>query len=177
MFGHNPSNPSDQSEVLSEEQELLSKSSEPGPRPRASAMERKAHRGYSIFGLSLQEGSLSSDKLSIVEFFYSFLFPLTRVGFLDDHSVRESWQSADSLNSTANGLGLALPHPIKEQKFRASIASISTSMTTDSTDAVIPQTPRGEKTPQQSFFKWNLCISTPLSLSYLCIQTRFLGTR
>ena len=94
---------------------------------------------------------------------------MTDPGFLDDRSVRESWQSADSLNSTANdlldGLGLALPHPIKEQKFRASIASISTSMTTDSADAVIPQTPRSEKTPQQSFFKSNLRISTPLSLS------------
>jgi len=110
----------------------------------------KAHRGYSIFGLSLKEGSLSSEKL-------------------DDRSVRESWQTADSLNSTANdlldGLGLALPHPIKEQKFRASIASISTFMTTDSADAVIPQTPGGEKTPQQSFFKSNIRISTPLSLS------------
>jgi hypothetical protein len=64
---------------------------------------------------------------------------------LADRSVRESWQTADSQDSTANdlldGLGLVLPHPIKEQKFRASIASISTFMTTDSADAVISETP------------------------------------
>ena len=77
VFGHNPSNPIDHSEALPEEQELPSKSSEPyrqEPRPRASAMERKAHRGYSIFGLSLKEGSLSSEKLGIVGISYSFLF-------------------------------------------------------------------------------------------------------
>ena len=34
--------------------------------------------------------------------------------------------------------GLSLPHPIKEQKFRASLASISTFMTTGSANAVIP---------------------------------------
>lgn len=78
MFGHNPSNPKDQSnsilEVLPEEQEMLSKSPEPyrQARPRASAMERKSHRSYSILGLSLKP---SSETLGIVGFVYSF-FPL-----------------------------------------------------------------------------------------------------
>ena len=43
-----------------------------------------------------------------------------------------------------DGIGLTLPHPIEDQKFRASVASISTYMTTDSADAVIPQTPPTE---------------------------------
>jgi hypothetical protein len=82
---------------------------------------------------------------------------------------RESWQTVDSQDSTANdlldGLGLLLPHPIKEQKFRASIASISTFMTTNSADAVIPQTPRAETTPQQCSFKSSTRISASLSIS------------
>ena len=153
VFGHNPSDQFNSNlEVLPEEQETLPKLPEPyrevKPRPRASATERKAHRSYSIFGLSLQKSLLPSERL-------------------DDRSVRESWQTADSQDSTVNdlldGLGLVLPHPIKEQKFRASIASISTFMTTDSADAVIPQTPQGSS--QQCHFTPSTRISTSLSLS------------
>jgi hypothetical protein len=77
-FGHNPSNPSYQSnsvlQVLPEEQEILSKSPEPyqGARPRASAMTRKSHRGYSVLGLSLKP---LSETLGIVGFIYSFFSP------------------------------------------------------------------------------------------------------
>jgi hypothetical protein len=92
---------------------------------------------------------------------------LTESLVLDDRSVRESWQTADSQDSTVNDLldelGLVLPHPIKEQKFRSSIASISTFMTTDSADAVIPQTPQGSS--QQCLFMSSNHISTSLSLS------------
>ena len=49
------------------------------------------------------------------------------------------------MNEVLDGLRLVLPHPIKEQKFRASIASVLTNMTTDSADAVIPQTPQGSE--------------------------------
>ena len=67
-----------------------------------------------------------------------------------------------TVDDLLDGLGLVLPHPIKEQKFRSSIASISTFTTTDSADAVIPRTPRNDQgSPQQSS---NL-ISTSLSLS------------
>jgi len=63
VFGHNPLNPSDRSssilEALPEEREIFSKAPEPcrqvKPKPRASIIERKANRGYSIFGLSLRE--------------------------------------------------------------------------------------------------------------------------
>jgi hypothetical protein len=86
---------------------------------------------------------------------------------LDDRSVRESWQTARSQDSAINdvldGLGLILPHPIKEQKYRASVASISTFMTTDSADAVIPQTP--QPSSQQRSFMLNSRISRSLSLS------------
>jgi hypothetical protein len=50
------------------------------------------------------------------------------------------------VNEFLDGLGFVLPHPIKERKFRVSIASISTFMTTDSANAVIPQL----ETPQTS---------------------------
>ena len=67
------------------------------------------------------------------------------------------------MNNLLDGLGLVLPHPIKEQKFRASIASISTFMTTDSADAVIRQTPQGSS-EQCSIMSGNRT-STSLSLS------------
>ena len=90
------------------------------------------------------------------------------------------------MNNILDGLGLVLPHPIKEQKFRASIASISTFLTTDSADAVdsvIHQTPR-RPSQQYSVLSGTSSIST-LSLSdvvgkhsvlgksiYLCILFR-----
>jgi len=139
-------------EVLPEEQETVPKSPEPygevKTRPRDSATECKARRGYSFFGLSLPKS----------------LLPMKRLG---DRSVRESWQTTDSQDSTVSdlldGLGFVLPHPIKEQKFRASLASISTFMTTDSMDAVMPQLPQGSS--QQGSFMSSPLISTPLSLS------------
>ena len=156
-------------EILPEEQETLSKSLEPPrqaiPRPRASAIGHKAHSSYSIFGLSLKDSLLSSEKSGIVGFVYLFLSPWLIVN-LGNHSVGESRQVVDSQNSTTNdflyGLELVLPHPIKEQKFRASIASISTFMATDSAEAVIPQTPR---VSQQHSFESNIRISMPLSLT------------
>lgn len=65
------------------------------------------------------------------------------------------------MNDLLDELELILPHPIKEQKFRDSIASISTYMTTDSTHAVIPQA-----SPTQTLCSLmpNTRISTPLSL-------------
>ena len=88
------------------------------------------------------------------------------LSILDDRYIRESWQTANSRDSTVNdfleGLGLVMPHPIKEQKFRSSIASISTFMTTDSADAVIPQTRRGSS--QRRPFILSSRISTSLSL-------------
>ena len=169
VFAHSPT--SDQFnpilDVLLEEQETLPKSPEPErenspepqrenspelqpevkPRPRASTTESKPRRSYSFFGLSLQKGLFSSARSGIILFLYSLLSFLIGHRFIGDRSVRESWQSAGSQDSTANdlldGLPLVLPHPIKEQKFRASIASISTFMTTKSADAVIPQTPQG----------------------------------
>ena len=165
--GHNPTT-GDQFnpvlDVLPEEQETvtLPNSPEPDrekspysepepevkPRPRASTKECKARRSYSFFGLSLQKGLLSSARSGIVLFCLLVSFVLIGCCFLlDDRSVRESWQSADCEDSTVNvlldGLALVLPHPIKEQKFRSSIASIPTFLTTDSADAVIPQTSRG----------------------------------
>ena len=68
------------------------------------------------------------------------------------------------MNELLDGLELMLPHPIKEQKFRASIASISTFMTTNSVDAVIPQTP-STATTSLSFPFATSRLSTPLSLS------------
>ena len=153
VFAHSPT--SDQFnpilDVLPEEQETLPKSPEPEPkvkpRPRTSTTECKVRRSYSFFGLSLQKSLFSSARSGIILFVYSFLSFLIGCRFLGDRSVRESWQSADSQGSTVNdlldGLPLVLPHPIKEQKFRASIASVSTFMTTNSADAVIPQTPQG----------------------------------
>jgi hypothetical protein len=58
-------------EVLPEEQGTLPNLGK--RRPGVSAAERKANRSYSIFGLSLRKGSLSSEKLGIVLSVYSFL--------------------------------------------------------------------------------------------------------
>ena len=167
VFGHNPS---DQFKpilkVLPEEQGTFSKPPEPRPRPRASALERKANRSYSIFGTSLQKGFLPLEKSGIV-FICLYVSFSDKFSVSDDRSIRESWQSTNSQDSTMNdlldGLGLILPHPIKEQKFRASIASISTFMTTDSADAVIPQTPQGSA--QRCSFMSSTRISKALSLS------------
>jgi hypothetical protein len=56
--------------------------------------------------------------------------------------------NGQTTNSNANeiieGLGFTLPNPVKENKFRASLASFSTFMTTDSAEAVIPRTPMTE---------------------------------
>ncbi|KAF8802483.1 hypothetical protein BYT27DRAFT_7196676 [Phlegmacium glaucopus] len=155
VFGHNPLNPCDRSnsilEVLPEEREreTFSKPLEAW-RPRASTIERKANRSYSIFGLSLKESLFLADKSG-------------------DRAVRESWQTTDSQDSTANdlldGLGLILPHPIKEQKFRASIASVSTFMTTNSADAVIPPTPQTATPCHPRSLASSTNVSAPLSLS------------
>ncbi|KAH9481331.1 hypothetical protein JR316_0005853 [Psilocybe cubensis] len=149
-FGHNPESndrPSSILEILPEERELLSKSSEgylPAPIPRrtkASLMERKANRCFSIVGHPVDRREESESK---------------------SHSIRESWQTTSSMDSNADalleGINLVLPHKIKEQKFRASIASISTFMTTDSAEAVIPSERRRSNQSR-------LRISTPLSLS------------
>ena len=81
-FGHNPS---DQFKpvlkVLPEELGTLSNSPERKPRPRASAMERKANRSYSIFGPSLQKGLFPLEKLGIVLSVHMFLSPLTGCRF------------------------------------------------------------------------------------------------
>ena len=177
VFGHNPSNPSDQSRVLPEAQELPSKSYEPYLDQGLQLWSAKHTAVTQFLGCHW----LTAWRLTLIGEIRScgiFLFlPFPFDWSLDDRSVRESWQSADSLNSTADdlldGLGLALPHPIKEQIFRASIASISTFMTTDSADAVIPHTPRGGKSPQQSFFRSNLRISTPLSISDFDVYSDF----
>ena len=68
VLGHNPSEQFNSIlEVLPEEQEALPKPPEPNPevrpRPSASLTERKAHRSYSIFGLSLPKKSLPSERL------------------------------------------------------------------------------------------------------------------
>jgi hypothetical protein len=69
------------------------------------------------------------------------------------------------VNDILDGLGLVLPYPIEEKKFRASIASISTFMTTVSADAVIPQSPQGSSESQQCPSMLSSRISTSLSLS------------
>ncbi|KAF4613544.1 hypothetical protein D9613_007591 [Agrocybe pediades] len=166
-FGHDPQQPTAERpnsilQVLPEEREMLAKTEMMQPFPlqrksRASVTERKANRGFSIIGMPLE----SCDENRAV----------------DHRSVRESWQTTASMDSTAEalleGLDLNLPHKIKEQKFRASIASISTFMTTDSADAVIPRsdspTPSPSPTPTERTGRRNLHshlrISTPLSLS------------
>ncbi|PPQ90793.1 hypothetical protein CVT25_012113 [Psilocybe cyanescens] len=149
-FGHNPEShdrPSSILEILPEERELLSKSSDgylPVPVPRrtkASLMERKANRCFSIVGHPLDRHDESEPPRP---------------------SIRESWQTTSSMDSNADalleGIGLMLPHKIKEQKYRASVASISTFMTTDSAEAVIPSEKRRSNQSR-------LRISTPLSLS------------
>ena len=121
LFYSGTTPPSDQFnpilDVLPEEQETLPKSPEPErekspepepevkPRPRVSTMECKARRStsYSFFGLSLQKGLFSSARSGIVLFVYSFLSFLMGCRFLGDLS-RESWQSADSQDSTVNDL-------------------------------------------------------------------------
>ncbi|KIM40537.1 hypothetical protein M413DRAFT_445979 [Hebeloma cylindrosporum] len=159
VFGHNPTQPNERPssvlEVLPEERELLSKSSEGFlavpivRRPRASTMERKANRSYQIVS------SASSGDRSKPE---------------DGRSIRESWQTTSSLDTNANdiieGLGFTLPNAVKENKFRASMASISTFMTTDSADAVIPNTPTTtslKHTPSTTSSSTRM--STPVSLS------------
>jgi hypothetical protein len=66
-------------EVLPEEQETLPKTPElyreAKLRPRASATDRKAHRSYSVFGMSLQKSLLSSERLGIV--FICLLVPFS----------------------------------------------------------------------------------------------------
>ncbi|PPQ98752.1 hypothetical protein CVT24_003449 [Panaeolus cyanescens] len=135
-FGHNPQThqasdrPASILEVLPEELEMLSKTPEnyalpaPRPRPRISSIERRANRAYSI----VQPTS-----------------PRDRGDGDNDNkrsTIRDSWQSNASIDALAsdilNNLGVNLPHPIKEHKFRASMASISTFMTTDSADAMFP---------------------------------------
>ncbi|KDR78978.1 hypothetical protein GALMADRAFT_278233 [Galerina marginata CBS 339.88] len=157
VFGHNPQQaterPSSILEVLPEEREMLSKTSEgylalPMPRrSRASTTERKAHRSCQIVGQPLNQ---YKDQKT------------------DDRSIRESWQTTTSLDSRANafldGLDIGLPHRIKEEKFRASIASISTFMTTDSAQAVIP--PNDRQSTQS-----RIRISTPLSISDFSIYS------
>ena len=66
------------------------------------------------------------------------------------------------MNDVLDGLSLMLPHPIKEEKFRASVASVSTFMTTDSADAVIPST---SSTKKPCSLVPGSRISAPLSLS------------
>ncbi|KAF8905069.1 hypothetical protein CPB84DRAFT_1772329 [Gymnopilus junonius] len=144
--------PSSILEVLPEERELLAKSSDGHlavpiqRRSRASTVERKANRSCQIVGLPPDRQSTPDQR-------------------------RESWQTVSSLDSNVNvlleGLEISLPHPIKEGKFRASIASISTFMTTDSAEAVIPQASSKDRQSTQS----RLRISTPLSISDFSIYT------
>ena len=80
VFGHNPLNPSDRSnsvlEVLPEEQGIVLKTPEPyrpvTSKSRASMTERKAHRSYSIFGLSLRQSSLAAEKSGMMNLLVSF---------------------------------------------------------------------------------------------------------
>ncbi|KAF8169759.1 hypothetical protein BJ912DRAFT_998807 [Pholiota molesta] len=112
VFGHNPQSgdrPNSMLEILPEERDMLAKSQD---FPSAS-----------FVGPGLR--TWSEEPTALVE-----------------RNVRESWQTTDSLDATASeimdGLNLSLPHPIKDNKYRESLASISTFMTTDSADAVIP---------------------------------------
>ena len=85
-FGYNPNDHLNSIlEVLPEEQDTLSKLPEPyqevRPRLKTSATDRKAHRSYSIFGLSLHKSLLPSERSGIVVSIYSFLSPCLIVGF------------------------------------------------------------------------------------------------
>jgi hypothetical protein len=75
VFGHNPLNPTDRPssilEVLQEEWEMFSKSPEPYQpvkcKPGASAIDRKANRSYSFFGLSLKESLPPAERSGITD--------------------------------------------------------------------------------------------------------------
>ncbi|KAJ3506326.1 hypothetical protein NLJ89_g6931 [Agrocybe chaxingu] len=136
VFGHNPisnDRPSSILEVLPEEREMLAKSPEKYLSPplmrrtRASPTDRKTNRSFSIVGYPSRTPSPQPETEK------------------KDRSVRESWQTTASIDSCADdilqGLKLSLPHPIKEQKYRASIASIATFMTTNSAEAMFPNSP------------------------------------
>ncbi|KAF8959503.1 hypothetical protein BDZ97DRAFT_1837439 [Flammula alnicola] len=142
MFGHNPQlsndRPNSVLEVLPEERDMLSKSSEHSSplrrRPRANTIERRAHRSCQVVGLPANK--VVAEK--------------------PDPSVRESWQTTESMDATANqildGLELSLPNPIKDNKFRQSMAN-----------AVIP---RGSTAPYATDrLSSRPRISTPLTLS------------
>ncbi|KAF5326890.1 hypothetical protein D9619_004418 [Psilocybe cf. subviscida] len=124
VFGHNPHLSNDRPhsvlEVLPEERDMLSKTSGcPAVLPRRSRVspnERRANRMTQVMCAPPTTAR-----------------PVSR--------VRESWQTVTSMDSRADqimeGLGFSLPNPIKDNKFRQSMASISTFMTTDSADAII----------------------------------------
>lgn len=176
VFGHNPTQPNERPssmlEVLPEEREMLSKSSEgflAAPimrRPRASTMERKANRSCQIVsaasgGNCAKPGMLVSQRLC---------FTFSDIKYTEDgRSIRESWQTTSSLDANANeimeGLGFTLPSSVKENKFRASMASISTFMTTDSAEAVIPRTPTTPSPNNRRSTASRSRISTAISLS------------
>lgn len=175
VFGHNPTHPNERPssvlEVLPEEREMLSKSSQGFlaaivRRPRASTIERKANRGCQIVspassGNCVKPGMLVSKRVC----FTSSNIKNTA----DRRSVRESWQTTSSLDANANeimeGLGFTLPSSVKENKFRTSMASISTFMTTDSAEAVIPRTPTNLSPNNRRSTASRSRISTTVSLS------------
>ncbi|KAF9484414.1 hypothetical protein BDN70DRAFT_850001 [Pholiota conissans] len=153
VFGHNPQSGDRPStsilEVLPEERDVIPKSQDfPAAllrRPKTANLERRANRTWSI--LEMPSNRNKESKLA-------------------DRNVRESWQTTDSLDVSASeimdGLNLSLPHPIKDNKYRESMASISTFMTTDSADAVIP---RNSTPPCTNNRESRPRISTTLSLS------------
>ncbi|KAF8150697.1 hypothetical protein B0H34DRAFT_729893 [Crassisporium funariophilum] len=164
LFGHNPllvnDRPTSILEVLPEEREMLSKSPESylsssvWRKTRASPMERKANRITQIVGTPPK---ISEDQKSVFE------------DKSETRTVRESWQTTASTDSTASafldGLEFSLPNAIKEQKYRASMASISTFMTTDSADAVVPRSPTTPSPNGRFSSPPRPRISVPISMS------------
>lgn len=176
VFGHNPTRPNERPssvlEVLPEEREMLSKSSEGFlavpivRRPRASTMERKANRSCQIVSPA-SSGNCAKPGMLVSQRLY---FTLSDIKNTEDRrSIRESWQTTSSLDANANeimeGLGFTLPSSVKENKFRASMASISTFMTTDSAEAVIPRTPTTASPNNRLSTASRSRISTTVSLS------------
>ncbi|KAF9524873.1 hypothetical protein CPB83DRAFT_860634 [Crepidotus variabilis] len=134
---HDPAErPSSILEVLPEEREMLAKSPEgylttPPRRIRTTSSEdRKSHRTWTVYGTPPTKPAELSQT--------------------DDHSVRESWQTTSTITAGANdfleGLGLSFPDS-RDRTFRASVSSISTFMTTDSAEAVLPREPTTPITP------------------------------
>jgi len=176
VFGHNPTQPNERPssmlEVLPEERELLSKSSEGFlavpivRRPRASTIERKANRSCQIVSPASSRNCVKPGMLVFKRLCCTF----SDIKHTEDkQSIRESWQTTGSLDANANeimqGIGFTLPSTVKENKFRASLASISTFMTTDSAEAVIPRTPSNPSPKDRRSTASSARISAAVSLS------------